>query len=161
MPPIGRTEKIEYKDNLIIIDYAHTPDAVLKIISNVSNTNHNHIYTIIGCGGNRDSSKRKIMGKIATDLSDYVIFTNDNPRYEDPNKIICDMLTEVCKDNYKVIKNRKKAIKKCIQMLKENDILLVLGKGHEEYQIVKNKRKYFSDRKTVLKYTRQLYISQV
>lgn len=154
-PPVGRVEKIEYKNNLIIIDYAHTPDAVLKIITNVRKTNPNKIYTIIGCGGNRDKSKREVMGKISTEMSDYVIFTNDNPRFEKPDDIIKDMLTNVCKDNYKVIKNRKKAIKKGIQMLNENDILLLLGKGHEEYQIIKNKRKYFSDKNTVLKYIRR------
>lgn len=154
-PPIGRTEKIEYKNNLIIIDYAHTPDAVLKIIENIKKTNPNNIYTIIGCGGNRDKTKRRIMGKIATELSNYVIFTNDNPRFEKPTDIINDMLQDICKDNYKILKNRKKAIKKGIQMLKENDILLVLGKGHEEYQIIKNKKKYFSDKNTVLKYIRR------
>lgn len=150
--PIGRTEKIKYNDNLIIIDYAHTPDAVSKIISNVKELSPNKIYTIIGCGGNRDKTKRKIMGKIATELSDFVIFTNDNPRYENPDDIIKDILKDVNKTNYEILKNRKKAIKKGIQKLKENDILLVLGKGHEEYQIIKDKKRYFSDKKEILKY---------
>ena len=150
--PVGRTEKIEYKNNLIIIDYAHTPDAVSKIISNIRELSPNNVYTIIGCGGNRDKTKRKIMGKIAIELSDFVIFTNDNPRYENPDDIINDMLLEVMATNYKIIKNRSKAIKKGVQMLKENDILLVLGKGHEEYQIIKDKKRYFSDKKEVLKY---------
>ena len=153
--PVGRTEKIKYENNLIVIDYAHTPDAVSKIISNVKELLPNNIYTIIGCGGNRDKTKRKIMGKIATDLSDFVIFTNDNPRYENPDAIINDMIIEIEKHNYQIIKNRKKAIKKGVQMLKENDILLVLGKGHEEYQIVKDRKIYFSDKLEVLKYIRR------
>ena len=153
--PIGRIEKIKYKNNQIIIDYAHTPDAVSKIITNMKELKPNNIYTIIGCGGNRDKTKRKIMGKIASDLSDFVIFTNDNPRNEKPDKIINDIIEDISKHNYQIIKNRKKAIKKGIQKLKENDILLVLGKGHEEYQIIKNKKRYFSDKKTVLKYIRR------
>lgn len=153
--PIGRTEKIKYKNNLIIIDYAHTPDAVSKVISNIKELSPNNIYTIIGCGGNRDKTKRKIMGKISTELSSFVIFTNDNPRYENPDDIISDIILEVDKNNYQIIKNRKKAIKKGIQMLKENDILLVLGKGHEEYQIIKNVKMYFSDKLEVLKYIRR------
>lgn len=154
-PPAGRTEKIKYQNNLIMIDYAHTPDAVSKIIENTRELAPQKVYTVIGCGGNRDRTKRKIMGKIASDLSDFVILTNDNPRNENPNEIMKDMVSDITKDNYIIVKNRKKAIKKGIQKLKENDILLVLGKGHEEYQIIKNKRKYFSDKKTVLKYIRR------
>ena len=112
----------------------------------------NHIYTIIGCGGNRDKSKRHLMGKISSDLSNYVIYTNDNPRGENPDEIISDMISSLVNNNYEVIKNRDKAIKKGIQMLDENDILLLLGKGHEEYQIIGNEKRYFSDKATVLKY---------
>lgn len=153
--PNGRMDIIKYNDNNIIIDYAHTPDAVEKIIKEVSKIRHNRVITVIGCGGNRDKTKRPIMGKIATDLSDYVIFTSDNPRHEDPKKIINDVVCKLDNDNYKIIIKRKKAIKSAIQMLSKNDILLVLGKGHEEYQIIKDKIIPFSDKNIVIKYTRR------
>ena len=152
--PKGRMDIIEYKSNCIIIDYAHTPDAVEKILTEVSKLSHNKIITMIGCGGDRDKFKRPIMGKIATTYSDYVIFTSDNPRGENANKIINDITCKLYKKNYEIIENRKKAIKKSIQKLSKNDILLLLGKGHEEYQIVKNEKIYFSDKKEVLKYIR-------
>ena len=153
--PNGRMDIIKYNDNNIVIDYAHTPDAVEKIIKEVSKIKHNNIITLIGCGGNRDKTKRPIMGNIATSLSDYVIFTSDNPRFEDPKKILSDITCKLDKSNYKIITNRKKAIKNAIQMLTKNDILLLLGKGHEEYQIIKNKVKKFSDKDIVFKYTRR------
>ena len=153
--PNGRMDIIKYNDNNIIIDYAHTPDAVEKIIKEVSKINHNKIITIIGCGGNRDKTKRPIMGEIATTYSDYVIFTSDNPRFENPRKILKDITCKLDKKNYKIITKRKKAIKRGIQMLSKNDILLLLGKGHEGYQIIKNKKYPFIDKDVVLKYIRR------
>ena len=152
--PDGRMDIINYNDNSIIIDYAHTPDAVEKIITNVSKLPHSRIITLIGCGGNRDKTKRPIMGDIATKYSDFVIFTSDNPRYENPKLIIEDITCKLDRKNYKIIVNRKKAIKKSIQMLSKNDILLLLGKGHEDYQIIKDKKYPFSDKEIVLKYLR-------
>ena len=152
--PPGRMDIIRYNDNNIVIDYAHTPDAVEKIIKEVSKIEHNGIITLVGCGGNRDKTKRPIMGDIATKYSDYVIFTSDNPRFEKPKKILKDITCKLDKNNYKIIVNRKKAIKKAIQMLKKNDILLLLGKGHEEYQVIKDKKLPFSDKKIVLNYIR-------
>ena len=131
----GRMDMINYKDSTIIIDYAHTPDAVEKVIKAVKGDNR--VITIIGCGGNRDNSKRKHMGKIALAYSDYVIYTTDNPRYEDPYDIILDMIQLLDSFNYEILVNRKKAIIKGIQMLKKGDILLILGKGHEDYQEIK------------------------
>ena len=153
--PSGRMDIVKYKTNNIIVDYAHTPDAVLKIIKEVSKINHNRVITIIGCGGNRDKTKRPIMGDIATKYSDYVIFTSDNPRFEKPKKILKDIVCKLDNKKYKIIVNRKKAIKRGIQMLKKNDILLLLGKGHEDYQIIKNKKYPFSDKNIVLKYIRR------
>lgn len=153
--PNGRMDIIKYNGNNIVVDYAHTPDAVEKIIKEVSKINHNKIITLVGCGGNRDKTKRPIMGKISTDLSDYVIFTSDNPRYENPRKILKDITCKLDNDNYKIIVKRKKAIKSAIQMLTKNDILLVLGKGHEDYQIIKDKVIPFSDKDVILKYTRR------
>ncbi len=148
--PSGRMDSVEYKNNNIIVDYAHTPDAVKNVLSAVKELNPDHIYTIVGCGGDRDKTKRPIMGDIATLLSDYVIFTSDNPRSEDPNQIINDIVQKLDKNNYEIEVNRKKAIIRGIQMLQENDILMILGKGHETYQIIGNKRIDFDDKKIVI-----------
>lgn len=150
LPPKGRMEKISYQENQIIIDYAHTPDAVENILTTIRNLPVHNLITIIGCGGNRDKQKRPIMGNIATTLSDYVIFTSDNPREEDPEKIIEDMTQFLKNENYEIVINRENAIKKGIQMLAKNDILLILGKGHENYQIIKTKKIKFSDYETVI-----------
>ena len=147
LPP-GRMQIINYKNNNIIIDYAHTPDAMEKIISTVKMMNHNKIITIFGCGGNREKEKRPKMGEIASLLSNYVILTNDNPRDENPKEIIREIKQNM-NNNYKIIYDRKKAIQEGIKMLKENDILLILGKGHEEYQVIDNKKIFFSDLYTV------------
>ena len=143
LPP-GRMQIIKFKNNNIIIDYAHTPDAMEKIISTVKIMDHNKIITIFGCGGNREKEKRPKMGEIASLLSDYVILTNDNPRDENPKEIIREIKQNM-NNNYKIIYDRKKAIQEGIKMLKENDVLLILGKGHEEYQIIDNKKIFFSD----------------
>ena len=147
LPP-GRMQIIKFKNNNIIIDYAHTPDAMEKIISTVKIMDHNKIITIFGCGGNREKEKRPKMGEIASLLSDYVILTNDNPRDENPKEIIREIKQNM-NNNYKIIYDRKKAIQEGIKMLKENDVLLILGKGHEEYQIIDNKKIFFSDLYTV------------
>ena len=144
----GRMEKINYNDSIIIIDYAHSPDAVKKVLEALKDKGN--VTTIIGCGGNRDRSKRKEMGKIATKYSNYVIFTADNPRDEEIEDIIIDMIQNVDSFNYEIELNRKNAIIKGIQRLKKNDILLVLGKGHEEYQEIKGVKYPFSDKKIVL-----------
>lgn len=144
--PSGRMSKIEYDTNLVIVDYAHTPDAVEKIIKAVREFSKNKIYSIIGCGGNRDKSKRLPMANISTSLSDYVIFTNDNPRLEDEVEIIKDMTEDLKNYNYEIEYNRKEAIYKGIDLLEDEDILLILGKGHENYQIIGN-NKYFHDDK--------------
>lgn len=153
--PVGRMDIVRYKDNLIIIDFAHTPDAVEKILSTVSKIKHNKIITVIGCGGNRDKEKRSIIGDIVTKNSNYAIFTSDNPRYEDPIDILNDITCKLDNKNYEIIVNREESINKSIQMLSKNDILLLLGKGHENYQIIGNKKIPFNDKKTVLDITRR------
>ena len=149
--PKGRMELLKYGTNSIFVDYAHKPDAVKKVLENTLKFKKGKIITIIGCGGNRDKNKRPIMGKIASENSDYVIFTNDNPRDEEPKKIINDILEGVKKQNYEIILDRKKAIKKGISLLKQNDILLVLGKGHEDYQIIKGKKYHLDDMEIIKK----------
>lgn len=153
--PIGRMDTIVYNDNKIIIDYAHTPDAVLNCLLAVREINHNQIYTIIGCGGNRDRSKRPEMAKVSTDYSTKAIFTSDNPRFEKIEKIIDDMTNELVNSNFEIEYDREKAIKKGVQMLSKNDILLILGKGHETYQIIENEVMHFDDKEKVLQLIRR------
>lgn len=146
--PVGRMQKIKYKKSAIFIDYAHTPDAVLNVLRTVNKIKNNGIITIIGCGGERDKVKRPIMAKVACKYSSYVIFTNDNPRYEDEKEIMKDVL-KGAKGKYEVIYDRYGAIKRGIELLDENMILMILGKGHEDYQIIGNKKLHFSDIETV------------
>ena len=149
--PSGRMELIKYNSNSIFIDYAHTPDAVENVLTNALNYKEGKIITIIGCGGDRDRTKRPIMGNISLKYSDYVIFTDDNPRTEDVNQIMNDIISDLNSLNFEVIHDRGEAIKKGISMLNEKDILMVLGKGHENYQIVGNEKIHFSDKEEVLK----------
>lgn len=148
--PPGRMQKINYNNNVIFIDYAHTPDAVKNVLKTVNKIKNKGVITIIGCGGNRDKSKRPIMAKIACKYSDLVIFTNDNPRGEDETKIMEDILAGAS-DNYEVVYDREKAIKRGIDILKSNMILMILGKGHENYQIIGDKKLIFSDYEVVKK----------
>ena len=150
--PSGRLDMIKYKKNVIFVDYAHTPDAVKNVLTKAIKFKKNKIYTIIGCGGNRDKTKRKDMGIIATELSDYVIFTNDNPRNEDEMEIVNDMINGIINENYEVILDRSKAIKRGIDLLNKKDILFILGKGHEEYQLINGIKHHFSDKEEVLNY---------
>lgn len=151
--PAGRMDMVEYKNNRIIIDYAHTPDAIQNVISTVKEVSNGHIYTVFGCTGDRDRTKRPIMTKLVTDLSDKAIITCDDNHNEEPEHIIKDMLENLDNTNYEIELDRKEAIIKGINLLDSNDALLILGKGHEEVMIVKdNKRIPFNDKKTVLAY---------
>ena len=151
-PPHGRCESIKVRKGQAIVDYAHTPDAVSKIIDAFLENKTGKIITVVGCGGDRDPMKRPIMGDIATKKSDYVIFTNDNPRTEDPEAIMKDILNGVESNNYCVIYDRKEAILKGLAMLEDNDTLLILGKGHEDYQIIGHTKHHFDDTEIVLEY---------
>lgn len=134
----------------VIIDYAHTPDSLEKVLNNLKELSVNsRIITVFGCGGNRDSSKRRIMGKIATQLSDFVVVTSDNPRNEKPLSIIKDIIQDVKTKNYIIEENREKAIKKAIEYSCVGDIILIAGKGAEEYQEVKGKKFLVSDKKII------------
>ena len=141
-----------YKKNKItaIVDYAHTPDALENILKSINEikTSENNLITVVGCGGNRDKSKRPLMGDIASNLSSKVIFTSDNPRFEDPEIIIEEMISGVKSTNSNKtisILNRKEAIKAACQFARTNDIILVAGKGHESFQEVKGIRSDFDD----------------
>lgn len=150
--PKGRCETYKVKDGFAVVDYAHTPDAVLKVVTAYKELAKGRIITVVGCGGDRDPMKRPIMGEIASEYSDYVIFTNDNPRTEDSNKIMEDIIAGVKKDNYEVCLDRREAIKKALDMIKKDDIVLLLGKGHENYQILGHEKIHLDDSEEVLKY---------
>lgn len=151
--PSGRMDMVEYQNNRIIVDYAHTPDAVLNVISTVKEVCEGKIYTVFGCTGDRDRTKRPIMTKIVTDLCDKAIITSDDLHNEDPNQIVNDMISGLTNSNYIIQMDRRKAIIEGINLLKTNDVLLILGKGHEQAIIVKdNKRIPFNDKNEVLKY---------
>lgn len=145
LAPPGRMYIVKYKDNTIFIDYAHTPDAMEKVLKSVNEFKKNKVFTIFGCGGDRDKFKRSIMGNIASIYSDKVIITNDNPRTENEDDIISDIVSGIETNNYEIVKNRKDAIIKGVSYLDKNDILLIFGKGHENYQIIGNEKKHFSD----------------
>ena len=147
----GRFESYRKKNGgIVIIDYAHTPDAFKKILSLVKSAEpENEIITLFGCGGDRDKDKRSIMGSISENFSDRVIITDDNPRYENPNQIINQIISGFKYHKHKVCNNRKKAIKNAFKDLDKNQILLILGKGIEPYQIIQNQKIKHSDTKII------------
>jgi UDP-N-acetylmuramoyl-L-alanyl-D-glutamate--2,6-diaminopimelate ligase len=153
----GRLEKIDttYLNYNIFIDYAHTVDALKNVLKTLRKISCRRLITVFGCGGNRDKTKRAIMGKIAVIFSDIVFLTSDNPRFEDPYKIVVDILTgikQINKINYQIILNREIAIKQAINIAQKGDIILIAGKGHEKYQIIEDKKLYFDDVKIVKDY---------
>ncbi|HTQ28087.1 MAG TPA: UDP-N-acetylmuramoyl-L-alanyl-D-glutamate--2,6-diaminopimelate ligase [Puia sp.] len=138
-----------------IVDYAHTPDALINVLTTIQKLRkgHEQIITVVGCGGDRDKKKRPIMGEAACTYSDRVVFTSDNPRSEDPEQIIKDMeegLNTAAKRKYISITDRKEAIKTAVSFSRQEDILLIAGKGHEKYQEIKGVKYPFDD-KAVLK----------
>lgn len=158
----GRFQFIVSNQNITaIVDYAHTPDAlenVLKTINDIR-TKNEQLITVVGCGGDRDRTKRPIMANIASTLSDKVIITSDNPRTENPEAIIVEMEKGVEPQNYKKtmsITDRKQAIKTACQLAQPNDIILVAGKGHETYQEIQGVRHHFDDMETVKELLSQL-----
>jgi UDP-N-acetylmuramoyl-L-alanyl-D-glutamate--2,6-diaminopimelate ligase len=148
----GRCERVGNEYNLpyeIIIDYAHTPDGLENILKTAKAFTKGKLISIFGCGGDRDKVKRPQMGKISTDIADITIVTSDNPRSEEPMDIIKDIEVGLNKDNYVVIENRKEAIKKAINIAKQDDVIVIAGKGHETYQILKNETIHFDEREVV------------
>ncbi|MGZ8549069.1 MAG: UDP-N-acetylmuramoyl-L-alanyl-D-glutamate--2,6-diaminopimelate ligase [Chitinophagaceae bacterium] len=143
------------KDKLIaIVDYAHTPDALLNVLATIKKLKKGfeQVITVVGCGGDRDKTKRPIMAEAACEHSDKVIFTSDNPRSEDPVQIIKDMeqgLPPAAKRKYISIVDRKEAIKTAISLARPGDIILVAGKGHEKYQEIKGVKNHFDDKEVI------------
>lgn len=149
----GRLERIESpKGFAVFIDYAHTEDALKNVLEALRKIGPRRIITVFGCGGDRDKTKRPKMGRVAGHLSDVVIVTNDNPRSEDPQSIISGIILGFSTGNYQVVADREKAIQTAIVMAGAGDIVLIAGKGHEDYQIFKDKTIAFNERKIVEKY---------
>lgn len=149
---IGRSEKIISSSGFtILIDFAHTPNEIKNILKTAREYTKNKLVIVFGCGGDRDKAKRPIMGKIAGELSDFCVVTSDNPRSEQPEAIIDDILVGVKQTNapYVVIPDRKSAIKYAIDNAKSGDVIVLAGKGHEKYQILNDKTIPFDEREIV------------
>jgi UDP-N-acetylmuramoyl-L-alanyl-D-glutamate--2,6-diaminopimelate ligase len=139
-----------------IVDYAHTPDAITNVLNSIREVldNKGDVITVVGCGGNRDKTKRPIMAREAVELSDKVILTSDNPRFEEPEEILNDMLaglTEEQKNTSLTIVDRRQAIKTACALAKPGDVVLIAGKGHEDYQEIKGVKHHFDDKEEVEK----------
>lgn len=159
----GRFEPIFLGQNFTtIIDFAHTPDSLENVLSTITNFSNNSgsIYTLIGCGGDRDKTKRPIMASIAEKYSDFVILTSDNPRHESPEAILDDMEKGITGSNYKRFVDRKDAIEFVINHASENDIILIAGKGHENYQIIGDTKHHFSDKEIASEYIQNLILKK-
>ncbi|MGJ3493076.1 UDP-N-acetylmuramoyl-L-alanyl-D-glutamate--2,6-diaminopimelate ligase [Piscirickettsia salmonis] len=145
-PPKGRLQTFYYQQALIVVDYAHSPDALEQVLITLKKITTGRLICLFGCGGDRDREKRPLMGKIAEEIADQLILTSDNPRNESPLSII----DEICSglllpEQVTIITERKQAIEVAIAALKNGDVLVIAGKGHENYQEVSGQRHYFSD----------------
>lgn len=153
----GRFERVDAGQGfLAVVDYAHTEDALERLIYTARGLTGGKIITVFGCGGNRDRGKRPAMGAISTRLSDLVIFTTDNPRSERPDDIISEIEKGAVRKNYLIEPDRKEAIRRAVLIARENDVVLVAGKGHEDYQEINGKRFHFSDREVLEEAIKQL-----
>jgi len=148
----GRLETIhEVRSFSVIVDYAHTPDALENVLNTIRNFTEGRVITVFGCGGDRDMKKRPLMGEVAGRLSDFSIITSDNPRSEDPYSIINMIEQGMTKTQteYLVIENRREAIREAMKLAKPNDVILIAGKGHETTQTVGHVTMHFDDREIV------------
>ena len=151
--PHGRVEFLNYgQDYEIVLDYAHTPDAFSKLYKLLNEIKKGRIITVTGSAGGREKEKRGPMGKLVLDESDYVIFTKDDPRYEDVKDIISDLVSESDKSNYEIIVNRKEAIYRAFDMANKDDIVLIAGKGIDNYMAIEDKYLPYSDLEVIEEY---------
>ncbi len=151
----GRMEFVDAgQDFLLVVDYAHTPDGLEKVLINCRDICSGRLIVVFGCGGDRDKGKRPLMGKVSARLSDFAIITSDNPRTEEPEDIINQIeegFLSIRTNNYKKIIDRREAIGEAIDLARPGDLVLIAGKGHEDYQIFKDRTIHFSDREEAIK----------
>ena len=149
----GRLQRVDNNRGVLaLVDYAHTPDALEKVLTHMRSlvkTTGGRLIAVFGCGGDRDRSKRPLMGRVAEELADLAIVTSDNPRTEEPGAIIKEIIQGMKGKRFEVISDRRSAIKRASEIARNGDILVVAGKGHEDYQIVGNKRRPFDDREVL------------
>ena len=151
----GRFELVRGgQDFAVIVDYAHTPDGLENILETARQIAKRRIITVFGCGGDRDNTKRPIMGRIAAKLSDYVVATSDNPRSEDPQRIL-DMVKAGVEEAignkpHEYIIDRRQAIFRAVELAEKDDIVIIAGKGHENYQILHDKTIHFDDKEVAM-----------
>lgn len=148
----GRLERVEAGQKfVVVVDYAHTHDALEKVLTALKDTGPKHLYCVFGAGGDRDRTKRPKMGRVAAELATKVFITSDNPRSENPDSIVREIekgITDLGKKNYEIYVDRKEAIHHALEQAQEGDIVLIAGKGHETYQIIGNQKIHFSDQET-------------
>lgn len=148
----GRMEVVDGgQDFLVLVDYAHTPDGLDNVLKTIAEFSTGRVITVFGCGGERDAAKRPIMGGIAAKYSDFVVLTSDNPRDEDPEKILDDIKTGLTAANYdpakySIVPNRQTAIEVAVERARPEDVVLIAGKGDETYQILSGETIHFDDR---------------
>lgn len=143
----GRFEQVQVgQDFATIVDYAHTPDSLENVLQTIDEFKESNVYVVVGTGGDRDRTKRPLMAKVALKYADHVIFTSDNPRTEDPNAILKDMVESLTDEHYDVVIDRREAINQAVQLANTGDTILIAGKGHETYQEINGKRYDFDDR---------------
>lgn len=143
----GRFERVQSDtDYAVIVDYAHTSDSLENVLQTIKEFAEAKVYVVVGTGGDRDKTKRPLMAEVAVKYADLAIFTTDNPRTEDPQAILADMVNGIAYDNYEVIVDRKEAIQHAVSLAGKNDVILIAGKGHETYQEVHGVRHDFDDR---------------
>jgi UDP-N-acetylmuramoyl-L-alanyl-D-glutamate--2,6-diaminopimelate ligase len=146
----GRLEGVDNKQGFFIfIDYAHTEDGLVNVLRSLKAVSPEKIILVFGCGGDRDRTKRPKMAQVACALADYSIVTSDNPRSEDPQAIIDEVIMGFSKDNYEICVDRRQAIGRALKLAQKNQIVLIAGKGHEDYQIFKDHTIGFNEREIV------------
>jgi len=151
IPVEGRMMQVQLKGDvpLVLVDYAHTPDALEQVLKSVQSHCQGEIHLVVGCGGDRDQGKRPLMAKIAVQFADKVVFTSDNPRSESPEKILQDMTQELSAEFVQEV-DRKTAVELAVLQADANDLVIIAGKGHEDYQEISGQRLYFSDKAVAL-----------
>jgi UDP-N-acetylmuramoyl-L-alanyl-D-glutamate--2,6-diaminopimelate ligase len=147
---------------LVLVDYAHTPDALERVLTNARQMADGKLIVVFGCGGDRDPGKRPLMGKAAGDLADYVVVTNDNPRTEEPGLIAAGVMegvgkSQVTDENVALILDRREAIRQALMVAEPGDVVVIAGKGHEDYQILGHEKVHFDDREEARNFLRNEY----